>query len=173
MRLRHWAVVALLAVGAAACSGAEASGPPQVELGRDMCFECGMVIEDARFVASYRLPDGSEKSFDDIGGLIVHGREGGELDDATVWVADFETEQMLDAPAAFFVPTLAVASPMGHGILAFGSEQAANEFAGAIDGSVLRWPAVRDLPLVEGRVGHHHEHEATEDMADHEMDSEQ
>ena len=57
-----------------------------------------MSIDEARFAAAYRLPDGTEKKFDDLGGLIVHARESGQLEDATVWVHDFETEAWVDAP---------------------------------------------------------------------------
>ena len=149
------AVAALLA----ACGTASADGPPEINLGRDLCIECGMTIVDARFAAAYRLDDGTEKKFDDVGGLIIHGRDSGELDAAEVWVADFETEALIDARKAHYVPTLAVASPMGHGLLAFGEEQRAVQFAADIGGEVLTWEVVSELPVMDGRIGHHHEHD--------------
>ena len=161
-------VAALLAVG---CSAADATGPSEINYGRDLCIECGMVIDDDRFAAAYRLPDGSEKTFDDLGGLIIHGRETGELAAATVWVHDFQTREWVGASAAFYVPTLGVTSPMGHGILAFSDEQRANQTAHDLGGEVLRWEIVVELPVMDGLVGHHHmedtggahEHEMTKD----------
>lgn len=159
--------VVTLAVAAAGCGAAEASGPPEINYGRDICIECGMVTDDARFAASYRLSDGTEKKFDDLGGLIIHGREAGELDGATVWVHDFETEGWVEAPDAYFVPTIAVTSPMGHGILSFADQERAMRIANDLGGEVLRWEAVVDLPVVEGLVGHHH---IDEDMDEHATD---
>ena len=162
------AAITLLSIG---CANTANTGPPDVDYGRDLCIECGMVIDDERFAASYRLLDGTEKRFDDLGGLIVHGRATGDLASATVWVHDFETRAWIHAKDAYFVPAMGVASPMGHGILAFTDEERAKHTAHDLDGEVLRWEAVRRLPIVNGLVGDHHvdevsgghEHETTND----------
>jgi copper chaperone NosL len=152
-------IVVALAVIGAGCGSDEAAGPPSINYGRDICIECGMIIEEARFAAAYQLADGTEKIFDDLGGLIIHSRKAGDLDDATVWVHDFETEEWVEAPAAFYVPTIAVTSPMGHGILAFADEERALRIAGDLGGEVLGWEIVVNLPVVEGLVGQHHTNE--------------
>lgn len=163
-------MVVTLAVVGAGCGSDEASGPPEIIYGRDICIECGMIIDEARFAAAYRSADGTEKKFDDVGGLIIHGREKGDLDGATIWVHDFETEDWVEAPQAFYVPTIAVASPMGHGILSFADEERAKRFANDLGGEVLRWDVVVELPVVEGLVGPHHMSEMDEpdshDMSD-------
>jgi copper chaperone NosL len=156
-----------VAVAGAGCATADATQPPDISYGRDICIECGMVIDEARFAAAYRLPDGTEKIFDDLGGLIVHGRETGNLDGASVWVHDFETEEWVEAAHAFYVPTIAVTSPMGHGILSFADRERATRFAGDLEGEVLGWEVVIDLPVMEGLVGHHH----TTDIDQHDMDT--
>lgn len=166
MKREALALIAIFGLIVAACATAESNDdPPEINFGRDICVECGMTIVDARFAAAYRTDDGTEKKFDDIGGLVVHGREAGELNDATIWVADFDTEEWLDATTSHFVPTLAVASPMGHGLLAFGNEARAAAFAADIDGEVIGWGVVMDLPVIDGLVGHHHG-EAGTDMHD-------
>ena len=167
--MKRMIVVMVVALAAAACSTAEATGPPEINYGRDICIECGMVIDEARFAAAYRLADGSENVFDDVGGLIIHGRETGDLAAASVWVHDFETEEWVEARDAFYVPTIAVASPMAHGILSFSDEERAMRFAEDLGGEVLGWEVVVDLPVVEGLVGHHHMDD--DDMNDHYMDS--
>ena len=167
--MKRMIVVMVVALAAAACSTAEATGPPEINYGRDICIECGMVIDEARFAAAYRMTDGTEKIFDDVGGLIIYGRETGDLEGAAAWVHDFETEDRVEAQDAFYVPTIAVASPMGHGILSFADEDRAKRFADDLDGEVLRWDAVTDLPVVEGLVGHHHMD--AHDIEQHDMDS--
>ena len=165
-------IVAAVLLAACGTPASAADGPPEINYGRDICIECGMSIDDPRFAASYRLGDGTEKVFDDLGGLIMHAREHGELESATTWVHDFETEEWLEAADAFYVPTLGVASPMGHGILAFATEEQAHRFAMDLEGEVIRWEVVKELPVLDGRLGdHHHQHEMETDMED-EMEEE-
>ena len=148
----------LLLLVVSACAGVQAAdGPPEINYGRDICIECGMIIDDPRFAAAYRLEDGTQREFDDLGGLVIYGRENGELDVASVWVSDFDDEVMIDAETAHFVPTRGVASPMGHGILAFAERNRAEAMANSVDGEVIDWAKVKALPVVEGLVGHHHE----------------
>lgn len=147
-----------LALVITACGGAaSASGPPEINYGRDICIECGMIIDAPRFAAGYRLADGTEKTFDDLGGLIIQGREFDELQGADVWVSDFEEEVLIEAESAFYVPTMGVNSPMGHGILAFSEESRAVAVAADLGGEVIAWDVVTELPVVDGLVGHHHE----------------
>jgi len=151
-------MLVVLALVVAACGGtAGASGPPEINYGRDICIECGMIIDDPRFAAGYRLSDGTEKTFDDLGGLIIQGREFDELQSAEVWVSDFEDKVLIAAADAFYVPTMGVNSPMGHGILAFSEESRAVAVATDLGGEVIGWEVVTELPVVEGLVGHHHE----------------
>lgn len=151
-------LVAVLSLVAAACSDpAAADDPPEITYGRDICIECGMIIGDARFAAAYRLGDGTEHTFDDLGGLILFGRETGDLDVARVWVSDFDDEVLIEAGSAYFVPTRGVVSPMGHGILAFADGERANATAAELGGEVIDWETVKVLPVTEGLVGHHHD----------------
>lgn len=156
---RRFALLLLTVLVISACGSAAADGPPEINYGRDICIQCGMIIGDARFAAAYRLDDGTEKHFDDLGGLIIHGRETGELSSATVWVSDFDDEVLIGSETAYYVPTRGVTSPMGHGILAFADEARAKETAADLDGEVIGWDDVVELPVTEGLVGHHHEGE--------------
>lgn len=162
--------VTLLAGAAAACGSAEANaGPPDINYGRDICIECNMVISEARFAAAYRLDDGTEKVFDDIGGMVKHGRESGEVAGAVAWVHDFTTEEWVEAVAAFYVPTRSIATPMAHGIVAFSDHARAMEFAAGVDGEVVEWETVLALPITDGLLGHHHDDD-TGDMSHDESD---
>ncbi len=164
------AILTALGLALASC-GQEgtADGPPQINYGRDICIECGMIIDDQRFAASYTLDDGTETIFDDLGGLIVYGRESGELVAATVWVSDFEEERMISAGSALYVPTLGVTSPMGHGILAFSDRARAESFAAELGGEVITWDVVVDLPVLDGLVGDHHDAAMNDEAMDGDM----
>ena len=154
-------LLVLLAGTAQACGSAEAaSGPPEINYGRDICIHCNMIISEARFAAAYRLPDGTEKKFDDLGGLLIHGHETGDLETAAVWVHDYETEEWLQAPAGFYVPTHSAHTPMGYGVVAFSDHGRAAEFADGVAGEVIEWDVVLQLPTAPGYVGHelHEDH---------------
>lgn len=152
------AFIALLAMTLGACgNAATAWGPPDIKYGRDICVQCGMIITEARFAAAYRLDDGTEKTFDDLGGLLLSQRSTDvALNPEHTWVHDFETEEWVVVTSAYFVATLSVSTPMGHSILAFIHEERAAAFASDVGGEVLRWNAVFAMPERNGVVGSHH-----------------
>jgi nitrous oxide reductase accessory protein NosL len=166
-------VIVLLAAGLASCGGtAEAGGPPDIQYGRDVCVQCGMIITEEKFAAAYTLDNGTEKSFDDVGGLLLHQRSTGDtLNLDNTWVHDYETAEWVDVQNAYFVATLSVSTPMGHSVLAFSDEASAEAFASSVDGEVLRWDVVFAMPEQDGLVGHHHM--KTDDMDDESMDHDQ
>lgn len=162
MKVRFLIMGLLLSLAAGACGTAAADGPPEINYGRDICVQCNMIISEIGHGAAYRLDDGTEKKFDGVGEMVLHGRENDEFSRAEAWVHDYRTEEWVAAADAFFVPTLSVSSPMGHGIFSFSDEARAVEFATGVGGEVIDWATVLRLPIVDGRVGDHHE--------DHDMD---
>lgn len=156
--LRSVAALLLLTIIASACGQAEANGPPEINYGRDICTGCGMSVDDPRFATAYRPEAGTDKVFDDLGGMIIYARQSGELESSAAWVHDFETEEWIVADEAFYVPTGDVATPMGHGILAFSTRARADAFATGVGGEVITWDAVIELPVEDGLLGDHHDH---------------
>ncbi|MEE8406592.1 MAG: nitrous oxide reductase accessory protein NosL [Acidimicrobiia bacterium] len=163
MQFRLLNVLVMGGLVLAACDSGQVGGLPEINYGRDICIECGMIVDDPRFAAAYRLDDGIEKIFDDLGGLILDGRESGDLSDAHVWVSDFDNQVLIEANSAYFVPTLGVVSPMGHGILAYSDRSRAEATATDLDGEVIRWDTVVDLPVIDGLVGGHHDEHGEHD----------
>ncbi len=163
------ALLAAVAIGllGTACAGAETDGPPEINYGRDICVQCNMIISEIGHAAAYRLEDGTEKKFDGVGEMVLHGREHGELDHAEAWVHDFWSEEWVRAEEARYVPTLAIGSPMGHGIFAFATAERAVDFAAEVDGDVIDWAAVLQLPIGNGLVGDIHEGSQQTDMTPH------
>lgn len=154
-----------------ACDAAAADGPPEIQYGRDVCVQCNMIISEIGHAAAYRLDDGTERKFDGVGEMVLYGREHGEFARAEAWVHDYQTEEWVRVADAFYVPTMAIASPMGHGIFSFADEARAEEFASEVGGEVIDWDTVLELPTVDGRVGDIHD-EANEHSDMSEMEEE-
>jgi copper chaperone NosL len=127
----------------AACG--QADGPPEIAYGRDICDRCGMIISEPRWAAAYRLPDGAEYKWDDVGALLVDAQQRGELEGATVWVHDFESEVWLDAPTATYVVGAALVSPMAYGVAAFAEEERADALILAAGGKRMNWSELVEL----------------------------
>lgn len=156
-RLRLTSLAAVLAFAAVSCGTADAGGPPDIQYGRDICVQCGMIITEEKFATAYEVAGSEDLIFDDVGGMVLYFQDiGDEIDADLAWVHDYETEEWVTASAAFFVPTLSVTSPMGHSILAFSDEGRAGTFADDVGADVITWATVVGLPATEGLVGHHH-----------------
>lgn len=157
---------AALAMLASACGTADATGPPDINYGRDVCLQCGMIVSEEKFAAAYTLDSGEERSFDDLGDLILYVRAANEtIDPLKGWVHDYETEEWVDLANAHFVPTLSVSTPMGHSIIAFADAASAAAFAADVDGEVINWATVEQLPVSNNLVGTHHHDDM--DMGEH------
>jgi copper chaperone NosL len=163
------AAIVLLLLGAllTGCSNkAEASGPPEISYGRDICIECNMIISEPRFAAAYRLDDGDTKSFDGIGELVKHAQLNNEFNRiAFAWVHDFNTEDWILAKEAIYVAGPEIVTPMGHGIVAFTTDSDAQQFAADVSGHVMSWDEIAALPIsTSGLIDHHHD---MDDMESH------
>ena len=105
--------------GAAGCRQAvDLQAPPEINIGQDICDECGMLIGEARFAAAYWTVDGQPRRFDDIGGMLAYHHEH-EEEVATFWVHDYVTEEWMPADEATFLIDDGLQTPMGFGIIAF------------------------------------------------------
>jgi len=148
---------ATLAVVLAACGSADTAGPPEINYGRDICVQCGMIISEEKFASAYTSQDGQDLVFDDIGDLILYARANGEdVDPLNGWVHDFETLEWVDLDRAWFVPTLSVSTPMGHSIVTFSDGARAKRFAAEIGGEAVPWAVIATSSVTDNLVGDHH-----------------
>jgi len=128
------------------------SGPPAIRFGEDSCATCGMVIADARFAAAWRDASGTAARFDDTGCMVKLLREQDPGATATFYVRDYSDESWVDAPAAAYVVSDEVKSPMAYGIAAFASNEAAGTLATTYNTEVLTWDTVRSTVGKEGSM---------------------
>lgn len=148
-RPRSFAALALLSL-LAACAGAPA-GPPQVQWGVDECSHCHMILSDQRFAAVARDEGGDEARFDDLGCMASFFAERSPAGWRT-WVHEADGARWLAAEEAWFVRLAGQRSPMGSGLGAFATAEAARA-AAAADSAPARWPAL----LAD--VSHQHQHQ--------------
>lgn len=143
-------LVLLASLPVFACRQRGASTPPEIRYGRDICAECGMIVSDPRFAAAAAPPNGDPVVFDDIGCLLRY-REKRQPQWVAVWVHDYETEAWVEAQAAQYLVSPAIRSPMGYGIAAFSSVDAARNHQAASSGALLSWTDLAQRPVERPR----------------------
>jgi copper chaperone NosL len=87
-----------------------------------------MIISDERFASAQVDKDGNALKFDDVGCMVLHGQG---LDDPSrsCWVRDASRPGWLNARDATYVHAPGITSPMGHGLAAVVSSDAAEALA--------------------------------------------
>ena len=119
----------LLVLGLAATAGCVASDrPPAIRLGSE-CAACGMEIEDLRFACERNR--GGWSQYDSIECLVRAGGKG------ALWLADYDSRRLAPAESTWIVRG-EFASPMGGGLAAFATREAAERVASETRGRVLR-----------------------------------
>ena len=151
-----WILVIVVLVLGACVSRSGAPKPPDIHYGEDMCTDCGMIINEPRFASAYAhdTGDGRFESFifDDIGDMLAHMQKNQTLKPVGFWVHDYDSEEWIDAAAAFYVVSDQIKTPMNHGVVAFSTQDAAEKLAGSLEGAkVLDWGKLR----VEHAMGDH------------------
>lgn len=138
---RTFALTLLLLSGA--CT---VPGPRPVVLGSEACQHCHMTVADDRFIAQLVTSTGKVLIYDDPGCLAAALRDGVVAGDRirSLWVTDYlDPATLRNADEAWFVQSDAVHTPMASGLVALASQHQADSLAAALQGSVLRWDAVR------------------------------
>lgn len=131
---------AVLLVLLAGCAG-NAGGPPVVHWGTDECSDCHMIVSDRRSAAVARSTAGEEARFDDLGCLRrwLAGRDTVEW---RIWAHDAGGAGWLPATEAWYEQAAGVSTPMGSGLRAWASREAAD----AAGGAVRSWSELREMP---------------------------
>lgn len=152
-----FALLTVLLTLAGCTASPSAPSAPTIHYGEDMCSDCGMIINEPRFAAAYAAQQGEGSYetfiFDDIGDMLRHIQQNLTLIGVGWWVHDYNSEEWIDAPTAFYVVGEGIKTPMNHGIVAFAEEDAANTFAAEVGGKVLDWDKVRVEHALSGH-GH-------------------
>lgn len=138
--LKKWGLVFICCTGLlilAACGPQAAPDePPAIRYGEDICDECNMIIDDARFAASYVTMTGDVRRFDDIGDMLVYSQKHDEAVHI-YWVHDYDSAEWINAETATFVLSPNLTTPMAWGLAAFADETGAEAFITENGGSSM------------------------------------
>jgi copper chaperone NosL len=143
--VRPQGALAVVLAASLGCSARDLSEPPEIAYGLEECVHCRMIISDERHAAAASFPGGGAHRFDDIG-CLLSALEAGAEEPRRIWVHDARSLAWLDAHSASFVIEGRESTPMGSGIVAFGSEEAARERAGG-DGTIYDWGELTGIGL--------------------------
>lgn len=157
-----WLALAVV-VALVACQPAEeASGPPDIRYGEDVCDRCNMLIDEPRFATAYATEAAEVRRFDDVGCLFLHAQEERETV-ASYWVHDFNSEEWVAGEEATYVVNPELVTPMGWGIAAFASASDAEAYQAGEGGTVLSFSELQAQidsgelnPMSMSMGGHHH-----------------
>jgi copper chaperone NosL len=127
--------------------------PPEIVYGQDMCDHCGMLISEPKFASALVLEDGTAMKFDDTGEMLKYMQENPDVQVKAWFVHDYDTEAWVNAEAAHFVAASGLASPMGFGIAAFETTDAAQRFAAAQNAEVMTFAQIMESSLAGGGMG--------------------
>lgn len=145
-------ILASTALVLASCGDeAKADEPPKIKYGEDTCSRCNMIISEEKYAAGLVAKDGQKWVFDDVGELFLVVKDEG-LNDRRAWVHDFESVKWIDATTAYFVDAHDIMTPMGMGVVAFETREAAEKLAAEKSGTVRDWATM----LVEWEMHGHH-----------------
>ena len=157
-----WLLLIFVLVLAACQPGEDASGPPEIRYGEDVCDRCNMLISEPRFATAYATESAEVRRFDDIGCLFLHAQEEGETI-ASYWVHDFNSEEWIAAEEATFVVNPDLVTPMGWGIASFAEGGDADAYQTEEGGTVLSFAELKAQidsgelnPMSMGMKQHNH-----------------
>ncbi len=127
----------MLSLALFGCGESKKEGPREIYYGSDLCERCSMIISEKPYAAQYLTRGGGVKKFDDLGCMVEHIKQQKNPSIEAVYVRDYETQEWIDAKAAFFVKSTSIKTPMGHGIVAFRSRESAENLAKRDDAKLL------------------------------------
>jgi copper chaperone NosL len=127
-----------------------ADGPREIRLGEEACAHCSMVISDDRFAAQLITDRGRSLAYDDVACLLAAELAAAATGDATLqssrgrWIADFDAPgAWLPVEAAVFLKSGALRTPMGGGLSAHATAEAAAALQATHGGAIMDWAEVR------------------------------
>ncbi len=113
--------------------------PTSVALGEDACAGCLMITSDARFGAQLHDRQGGVQQFDDLG-CWQKAVAGTHPELVASFLRSFPEGAWIRADRAFVVRSAELHSPMGSGLAAFATREAAAAFAQRHAGAAVLSP---------------------------------
>ncbi len=147
--------------------------PPEIIYGQDVCDECSMIINEARYAASYGTTTGDIRRFDDIGNMLLYTQKHSE-DVHVFWLHDFNTKEWINAERATLVLNPDLVTPMAWGLAAFAMVADAEAYVAEFGGTSSTFAELLhevEMGAINPELLAGHVHGDSQDMSDdtHEM----
>lgn len=139
-----------------ACGGNSPDEPPEIVYGQDVCDECGMIISEARFAASYVTTTGDVRRFESIEDMLMYHLEHQEAVHI-FWVHDYQTEKWVRGDGAVFVLSETIVTPMGGGVVAVADKAGADGLIAEGGGTAVSFDQLLSLARAGALEGHNHD----------------
>jgi len=135
-------------------AGCSEEKPPEIQFGMDKCDMCGMIISEKRYAGFYYSTSEKRwKKFDDVGCLAMEAKKEKDVKEGTVYVFDYETEELIKAEEAYYVLSQNIWTPMNTGVLAFKSKEMAEKVASEKGGKVMTFDELMKMEMKMGGMG--------------------
>lgn len=157
MKLKWIGLMVFMLMTAACSSGPDLENPPELRYGEETCARCLMIINEARYAASYVTGTGEVRYFDDIGEMFSFVTETPE-NVVVFWVHDYDTEEWIKGQDAHYVAADGLRTPMGFDIVAVSTEERAESLTAEMDGTLYSFESLMAL-AVSGEIELAHEHD--------------
>ncbi len=135
-KMKKIAVAAFVMVLFQSCK----TGPQSINYGKDACDFCKMTIMEKEFACEWVTVKGKVFRFDDVHCLLSYHKA--NKSEGIAYVNDFNGKELIKASDLFFVNSTVLKAPMGGNVAAFTKQAAAENFAGANQGTLLSWQSV-------------------------------
>lgn len=129
-------VIAFVAVVLAACSE-QTYEPREINPETDVCYMCNMSITHVDYAAQVVLKNGDHVAFDDLGCLMEYIIEQGDEAIGAGFIRDTNSPQWLNIQEATYVYSKDYWTPMNYGVLAFSSQEEANQYMAEQPGDII------------------------------------
>ena len=136
--MRRLSLLLILIMGLSGCADHSKNQPPVIRYGEEICRQCRMSIDDARFASAFIDERGLSQKFDDMGCMKTYQQEN-HLLPARSWVHDYSSGAWLEVSKAFFVVSKSQMTPMGYGVAAFSDPLEAKKFSSEKQGQLISW----------------------------------
>jgi copper chaperone NosL len=157
--LRRWSRLVVLALALPLASACEIA-PEPLHIGAEECAHCSMLITERRYAAQLLTTKGLSYKFDAVECLrafVLAGTVAAE-DTHSVWVTDMDAaEGWVPVEQAAFVHSPELRTPMGGGLAAFATAEAAADAAERLNGVVFSWAGLLAAELPQHGHGHAHD----------------
>ena len=131
-----------------------ATGPEEIQYGREACSRCHMHFATPGFAGERRGRDGRLARFDDLA-CLVQAIAAAHEETSEAWVEDHDHGGWVPLASAVFVRGGRLHTPMGSGLVAFKDRAAAERLAQAAIARIWTLEELlRDRSLLEPRAAH-------------------